>query len=330
MARSAIVCMVATAGLLAGCGGAETATRGAPGPIATERPAGTIVFASDGNRLTAIDVASGRRTSRRVGSIPACGAQLFVTGGHIVFSGVLKGLTTVFSMPVSLDRRPTRLGTAHMFVPSPTDGRVWLAGTDCDRRAMVGVREVAVDGEVTFESDRRVPGSWVAAATSGGLVFNRGRTLFVWDPGTGRTSRPGLEAAFGSHGNLLAGCAEASDCRDLAIVDTGTARTVVARPSGRHELDMDAEFSPDGSLLATAARAGRRWSVALVDARSGTHTIIPGSRTGSTYPELRWASSSGWLFIRAGSRLKAYRPGAPRAETLPLRPPRSAIAFAAG
>jgi hypothetical protein len=45
--------------------------------------------------------------------------------------------------------------------------------------------------------------------------------------------------------------------------------------------------------------------------------------------DLAW-SSSGWLFIRAGSRVKAYRPGAERAEMLPIRLPRSTLAFAAG
>ena len=108
--------------------------------------------------------------TRRVRSLPACGAELFVTGDHIVFSAVVKGATTVFSIPLTLDRRPARLGTAHVFVPSATDGRVWLAGTDCDWTEMVGVREVAVDGEVTFESAARVPGDWVAGAVPDGLV----------------------------------------------------------------------------------------------------------------------------------------------------------------
>lgn len=328
MARWVIACTLAAAALSAGCGSAERITVVAP--AVAERPAGTIVFVTDANRLTAIDAASGRRAVRRVRSIPACGSQLFVTGGHIVFSGVQKGLTTVFSMPISLDRRPTRLGTAHMFVPSATDGRVWLAGTDCDRRAMVGVREVAVDGRVTFDSDRRVPGSWVANAVAGGLVLHRRRGLFLWEPDTGRMGRRlGLEMGFAVHGSVLAGC-RGSDCDDLAIVDTGTGRTVTARPSRRYQLEMPAKFSPDGSLLATPARAGRRWSVALVDARSGSHTIIPGSGTGRAYPELSWARSSGWLFIRAGGRVMAYRPGEPRAETLPFRLPRSAMAFAAG
>lgn len=272
--------------LLSGCGGAERE------PAVTEKPQGTLVVLADENRLTTIDVASGRRATRRVRSLPPCGAELFVTGGHIVFSAVIRGSTTVFSIPLSLDRRPTRLGTAHVFVPSATDGRVWLAGTDCDRNAMVGVREVSVGGEVTFESDRRVPANFVAAAVPDGLVVSRERELFVWDPITGR--RRGL---------------------------------TLARPI--RQLDAGGAFSPDGSWLAVPALAGRRWRAALVDLRTGAETPVRGSGARNWYPDLRW-SSSGWLFIRAGFRVQAYRPGAARVERLPIRLPRSTIAFAAG
>ena len=142
---------------------------------------------SDSNRLT---MATRHRATRRVRLLPACSGELFVTGGHIVFSAVVKGVTTVFSIPLSLDRRPVRLGAAHVFVPAPADGRVWLAGTDCERSEMVGVREVSVGGQVLFESDRRVPGHWVSAAVPDGLVVAGERELFVWDPRAGRTGSP--------------------------------------------------------------------------------------------------------------------------------------------
>ena len=308
--------------LLVGCGTAESTA-----PPVAEQPAGTLVVLSADNRLTAIDVASGRRVTRLVRSLPACGAELVVTGGHIVFSAVIRGATTVFSIPLSLDRRPMRLGTAHQFVRSARAGRVWLAGTDCDRTAMVGVREVSVEGEVTFESARRMPGNSVTAAVPEGLVVSDDRELFVWEPGTGRTrARLPLEMVFGAHGSRLAGCATGSDCKDLAVVDAATGRTV-ARPGGR--LDVGATFSPDGSWLAVPARAGRRWTVALVDARTGAATLVRGLRARQWYPDLRW-SSSGWLFIRTGFRVLAYRPGAARVERLPIRLPRSTIAVAAG
>ena len=316
MARIALVSFLVAA-VLSGCGDVQA-------PAVPERPAGTLVFVLDANRLTTIDVASGVRATRRIRSVPSCGAQLFVTGGHIVFSGIVKGWTTVFSIPLALDRRPRRLGAAHMFVESATDGRVWLAGTDCDRRRMTGVREVTVDGTVTSESDHRVPGTYVAGAVPDGLLISRGRALDLWDPVTGTSRRLGVEWAFGTEGSLLVGCAAGSECNDLAIVDTASGRTVPM--SGR--LDMGGTFSPDGAWLATAVRTGRRWRVALVDVRTGTHTIIRGSRTGRSYPELRWARS-GWLFIRDGQRVRAYLPGTARAERLPIRLPRSAAAFTA-
>jgi hypothetical protein len=289
--------------------------------VAEVRPAGTIVFLSDSNRLTAIDVASGHRASRKIRAVPTCGAELYVTGGHIVFSGVVKSWTTVFSIPLTLDRRARRLGTAHAFVPSATDGRVWLAGSDCDRKRMVGVRELTVDGGVTFESHRRVPAENVIAALPDGLVVSRGIVMSIWDPATGAARGVGLGWAFGAEGSRLAGCVGVDACHELTIVDTSGRKVPVPG------VEVGGMFSPGGALLAAPVRRRGRWSVALVDARSGAHRIVPGSRTGRRYPDIAWSRSSGWLFIHAGRRVRAYRPGASRAETLPIRVPEWVLGF---
>ena len=307
---------------LAACGG-EAPTPAAPHRAVAERPAGTIVYVSGSNRLTSIDVASGRRRVRTMPAVAQCGPQLHVTGGHVVFAGLQRGRTTVFAVPLALDRRPVRLGAAHAYVPSATDGRVWLAGVDCDRPALTGVREVTVGGRVTAESSRRVPGTWLEAATRDGLVILRGRALHVWDPRTGRTIRRlGLAAVTESRGDLLVGCT--ARCRQLAIV-SGRG-TVVAK----RRLDAGTALSPAATLVAAPALRGRRWTVAMVDTRTGAATTVPGTRSG-TYPQLAWARSSGWLFIRGrGGRVLAYRPGQPRAVRLPLRLPREAADFTAG
>src|SRR5829696_6089835 len=104
MRRPWVIAAVALAALPA-CGGEP---RSAPAPVAQKsavsaRPAGTLVYTS-GNRLHAIDVASGRRRVRKVASVATCGPQLHVIGGRVVFAGVKRGLTTVFSAPLSLDR----------------------------------------------------------------------------------------------------------------------------------------------------------------------------------------------------------------------------------
>jgi hypothetical protein len=333
MARLVELLIVAAAGLVALLvweqGSAGTSAR--PAVTASKRPAETLVFASRSNRLTAIDVASGRGTVRRIRSVASCGPDLHVTAGHVIFAGVRDGRTVVFSAPVSLDRPPTRLGSAHIFVPSATEGRVWLAGTDCTSSRMVGVRELTIDGRVTAESPRRVPATWIYGAIDDGLVITRDRALMVWDPSTGATGhRLSLGAVSATHGPLLAGCRGAR-CRRLAILDTSSGKDVVARPSGRYRLDWGAKFSPDGSLLAAPAYAQRRWRIALVDTRNGATRILPGSATGTTYPRISWSDSSGRLFIGAQRRhIMAYRPGAPRAVTLPFRSPRGALSFTAG
>jgi hypothetical protein len=312
------------AAALASCSG-EAPTPAAPhrAPV-SERPAGTLVYVSGANRLTAVDVASGRRRVRVVPAVAQCGPELHVAGGHVVFAGLRHGRTTVFAVPLALDAPPVRLGAAHAYVPSATEGRVWLAGVDCDRPALHGVREVTVGGRVTAESSRRVPGTWLAAAVRDGLVILRDRALVIWDPRTGRTVR--RLALVESRGDLLIGCT--ARCRDLAFVDAATASTVVARPLGHVRLDLGTALSPDGKLVAAPAFRNRRWSVALVSTRTGATTVVPGSRS-RAYPQLAWARSSGWLFIRT-RRVLAYRPGTPRPVRLPLRLPRAAAAFAAG
>jgi hypothetical protein len=266
--------------------------RSADEPAAPERPAGTIVFLSQGNRLTSVDVATGRRTTRRVRGIAACAPEMQVTGGHLVFGGYRGQRTVVYSVPVTLDEPPRELGTAHQFVRSATEGRVWLVGTNCHRSRMTGVKEVTVDGRVTVKSERRVPSPWVAGATERGLVLMRGRTLFGWDPVSGQRF-PG--------------------------------------PKSASSLDRSARSFPDGTLLAKPRKVNRRWHVELVDSRTGRSTPIPGSATGRLYPHPLWSPSSGWLFIYAGpNRFKAYRPGAPRAVTLHLKWPRRAATYVAG
>ena len=304
--------------------------RGSSAGVSVQAPAGTLVFTAGTNRLTAIDVASGRRTVLKVPSVAACGPQMHVTGGHVIFAAVEDERTVVFSAPVALDQPPRRLGTAHAFVPSATEGRVWLAGVSCTRNAMVGVREVTVDGRVTQESRRHVPASWLAAAAPGGLVLQRSRELAVWDPGTGRSGRPlALQAVAASGGPLLAGCAAGPHCSGLSVVDATSGRRVDAQRLRGHDLEQDARFSPDRKLLAAPARSGRRWSVALVDTRSGRTALVRGTRS-RQYPQLSWAASSGWLFVAQGRRMLAFLPGRPRAVELRFRAPRRAIGFVAG
>jgi hypothetical protein len=331
MARFGILAALALGALVAaplpGSGGAPDNAV----PSGAERSAGSLVFVFRSSRLAAVDVATGRRTVRRVPALASCGPELHVTGGHVIFGGVRRGRTVVYSAPVSLDRAPTRLGGAHAFVPSATEGRVWLAGVDCSRPEMVGVREIGVDGQVTQESGRRVPGTWLEGAVEDGLVILSRRRVAVWNPRSGDLRRLPLAGASDAHRTRLVGCALGPRCRRLLILDTGAGTKVLARPPRHYTFDYGAEFSPDGALIAAPVVSGRRWRVALVDARDGRSSLVPGSRTGRIYPWPNWSASSGRLFFQAGDRrIKAYRPGERRARTLPFRVPRNALAFLAG
>ncbi len=253
MLRPRILVAAALLGLTA-CGeDAAPVSRAAP-----ERPAGTIVYLSSGNRLTAVDVATGRRRTRRISAVATCGPEMHVVAGRIVFAGLRGDRTTVFSIPLALDRRPTRLGAAHQFVPSATPGRVWLAGTDCDRGRMVGVKEVTVDGRVTVASRDRVPGTWVEAAVRSGLVLLRRRALVVWDPRTGRTVRRlRLAAVSETRGDVMAGCSmRCRRPRDRRRGDRPHGR----RAAGRGRVDSTPSSRPTGrcwrpTCCATAAGA---------------------------------------------------------------------------
>jgi hypothetical protein len=338
MTRWLAAIVVAAAGLLAltasGTSRApavEAPAAASAGPVTSERPAGKLVAVSGSNRLTVTDVATGRRTVRRLRSLAGCGPQLEIVGGRVVFAGMRRGRTEVYSLPLSLDGAPAHLGPAHSFAPSATAGRVWLAGAVCTRQRMDVVRELTVGGRVTSETRRRVPGTWLVGAVERGLIVQRRRGLVLWNPRTGSTAPLGLEMVADVRGDVLVGCPQGSSCRELAIVDLASDRRVtLRRPPTGYALDSGAAFSPDGSLLAAPVVKDRRYEIALFNTADGSIEIVPGSDTASMYPGLSWSATSGWLYFSGpDGRLGAIRPGARRAVELPFRLPRGAFGFSA-
>ena len=172
-------------------------------------------------------------------------------------------------------------------------------------------------------------GSWPVGTVEAGLLFQTPRSLRLWDPGARAWVRrlPGLfPAATGA--NLVASCG--GRCRTLAITDAGTGATRRIDPPRGYWFSAgytNAEFSPDGSLLAAAVgfhRPGtnrisyRRSALALIDLRTGASRLIAGSGRESA---VAWSPSGGHLYLaRAGGRLMAYRPDAKRARLLARLP----------
>lgn len=302
------------------------APAGADQRAVTEPTGERIVYVSGSNRLNAVNVASGRRVTRTIASVPACGPELIVDAGRVVFAGITRKRTTVLSLPLSLTGPPKRLGKAHMFVPSGTPGRVWLAGVDCDVRRLIGARELTVRGRTTAASPRRLPRGWLAGAVSSGLLVQRGRRPRLWSPESGRLGpRLPLDGVHDTHRDRAVGFALGSRARRLAVVNagSGTLRTVLP-PRGYTFWDA-AELSPDGSLVgASVTRRGRvGWALALARASGGRAWLVPGSRTtGRTAPVASWSAASGRLLFRVpDGAVKGYMPGEARAASTPVTLP---------
>jgi len=318
--------------LLAGCGGTSSAVEA--GEASEDLPTGTLVLLPLREaRLTAVDVSSGEATHRPVPVGP--GDALY----HLAKTGdrlVLYGGSVTYALDLGLREEPTSLGQSLYFVPSATDGRVWLALHDPASpetvRSLKGVREVTLDGRVTVQSagPPPCPGPTIVAAIEDGVLCQQDNELVVWEPATGKV----LKRLTGSYpvdvyGNVVAWCSHG--CPDIRLTDIGTGKETIiqAERSFSFNETYDGAFSPDGSLLAVPvtvdgrepASGGGSDGVALIDVRTGSVDLIEGSRSG-VYTALAWSPTGDWLFFTDGAgRVMAYRPGTARAISLPAKVP---------
>ena len=121
---------------------------------------------------------------------------------------------------------------------------------------------------------------------------SRADTLMAIDPGSGKVLRR-LPGAFpaGAHGDTVATCK--AQCPAVELSDLASGRHVSVRPPTGYRFleDYEDAFSPDGSLLAVPlARSAAnifsprlRLRVALVDVRTATVHVLPGSQLDRTW-----------------------------------------------
>ena len=276
-----------------------------------------------GEPLAVIDLATEK--VRVVGDLRTRGGdpldRLHRTGNRLVYFGA--GGTNAIDL--DLKGAPQKLGDAWYFLPSATEGRVWLTFVDEDSpetvRDLESVVEMTVHGRVTVRSAARPPcrGPSIVAAAEGALLCQHGPagTLRAFDPASGQVLRE-LPGSFvvDTYRRLVAWCAEGCPALHLTDIASGRDRVVSPGNSFRFTATYDGAFSPDGSLLAVPV-SGRR--VALVDVASGGARALDGARLAGGYRNLAW-SSSGELFFTSGEgRLMVYRPGSARPQVLPVR-----------
>jgi WD40 repeat protein len=316
---------------------------GEPSPVESppESPSGTLYLENLCGQigdcsLTVIDLDTGTSHTVPVPQLALGDAQFRIehSGSKLVFRGSMSRSTgsdiATFALNLDLKDPPRNIGESWYFVPSATEGRVWLAILDPESpstvRALKAVREVTVDGKTTVPDAALPEGRWstVVGAVTNGVVFQGGQGedgLQVWDPLAKEVvmSLPGPFAAD-THATLIAWCDVG--CEEMHITDAATRNDVIVQPGEEFAFEETyyGAFSPDGSLLAVPVVSDDgQTQVALVDVRQGTASVIKGSERDESYGSIAWSSTGEWVFFNAGDgRIMAYRPGSPEAQFIPV------------
>ncbi|MEP6641636.1 MAG: hypothetical protein ABJB93_06975 [Gaiellales bacterium] len=158
------------------------------------------------------------------------------------------------------------------------------------------------------------------SAVLAGLVVQKRAGLAVWDPRTGATLRtlPGSFVAA-THGNLIAWCAHG--CPVMHVTDAASGRDHVIPHIGHRawEETYRGAISPDGRYLALPIHVGHGQQVALVDLRSTTSRLIPGSHLDTNYGTIAWDPAVDTVYFTAGGgRIMRYQIGHATAIALPV------------
>jgi len=247
-------------------------------------------------RATSLDPGTGEVIAERRLRF-GCGdalVQFIRSDGRLVFCS---DGSTVRSIDPELRERPEAVGHGFYFVPEQ-DGVVWLI--DGSR-----IARTTVDGELLEEG--RVP-CVQPLVTEDGPLCRGARNLELIDIETGETVRriqAGLHAA--ANGTTVSACRE--PCTKLVVSDVSTGETTAVRPPDPLEFraSYGAEFSPDGSKLATPVftepPAEKRFpyknrpsGIAVVDLASRDTHLVPNSEPGG-YGRIAWTATGDRLYF---------------------------------
>jgi hypothetical protein len=157
----------------------------------------------------------------------------------------------------------------------------------------------------------------IYAEAAGGFVGSSGRWLTLRRPGNDRPELRVRDAwLIAAGGSRVTWCR--GDCDALHVWGPGR-RQILRPPAGVRLQGREGAFSPTQEQLATAVTVDGRSRAAVVDMRSGSWTLVPGGRLGG-YEALAWSPSGRWLYFTDSNKgLRAWRVGAARAVSLPVK-----------
>jgi hypothetical protein len=233
---------------------------------------------------------------------------LDVTGGRLAYFGTYG---TTFSIDLDLREPPKLLGRSLYFVPSATDGRVWLRGK-------ASVHEVTVDGDVIAGGPMpRPPCGWLEGAVQKAIICQARKSgMVAVSPRTGRTTGriPDTSFPIAIGKRLVASCDE--PCPRLQLTDPVAHVAFSIRPRGPFtwQAGYDGAFSPDDTLVAVPVRPRRTPAghpnarqVAIVDLAARSASLVPGGRLRIDGP-LAFSSSGDLYFVAPNGEVMRYEP----------------------
>lgn len=303
----------------------------------------TLVYAFDDLRIINADTGSSRTlpmpapygSSRDLGMVRV-GSSLLLNRGN-----------TAWLYSSGISGAPTELGRSDGVFRGPNRGEAWIWSQPClppygcsnYNAVQMGSLQLIDSSGTGIGSPVQLPGGagWypTGQANDAGIILSSqpayGNREELWVPLTNRVVRVFSNASvIGAAGNLVVsdsgrycsiGCSV-----QVTDVKTGTEKSVLL-PRGL-DVTGDAAISPSGETIALTAALRRPArtpypeAIALVDVRSGTATLLPGSQQ-TTNPNwgpmsLTW-STNGWLFADTvgSSVVHVWQPGESRAWVLP-------------
>jgi hypothetical protein len=329
-AVAVVVCLVALGVVVTVGRGHPSTARIAVAPHVTGPG---LVLINGPGPVTVLDLATG--SARTVNLIGKAGGDftydVVATGDHFVYQSAVG----VFSIPASLQGRPTLLGRATGIYPSERPGRVWLVAISPDGHGNVSVQEVTVNGHPTTPRLQVPTPDAPTAPIRGGLIFGSD----VWSAQTHlATAIPSNETVppnvFDTHDNLAAwggGCAAnpfSGICSTLNVFNVtdhrersyptppGTAGWITTAGEGSH-----GNFAPDGHQLALRAvttPAAQTSQLYVLNLTTGTSTLVPESQARPYSPVAWTADGLSVLYENVTHTLGAYQPSTGALQAWPV------------